>query len=68
MEDIEDDALWIHAGSSDKVLQRRNRYEIAKRAQHIVPGHGPMFAVTDAMREKLRRDVEEHCLDFEDHN
>lgn len=64
-EDIDDDMLWRIAGSIDERLQRRNRYAVAKRANWIVPGHGPMFRVSDAMRAKLRRDAteESHSLD-----
>lgn len=58
-EDIADAALWLEAGSEDPAAQRRNRARMAAVADFIVPGHGAGFAVTGAMREALRGQVEE---------
>lgn len=33
----------------------RNRLKVANIADWIVPGHGPKFQVTDAVRECLKR-------------
>lgn len=56
-EDIFNEAHWIGAGTEDEKLQRKNRLKIAEMVEHIIPGHGPMFKVTEEMREKLRRDI-----------
>ena len=37
----------------DPERQSRSRLKIAQIADYIVPGHGPMFRVTDAMRNTL---------------
>lgn len=58
-EDITDAALWLEAGSEDPKAQRRNRARMATVADYIVPGHGGGFAVTEAVRETLRGQVEE---------
>lgn len=57
MEDIDDESLWLEAGSQDENAQRVHRCRVADIAAHIVPGHGPMFAVTEQMRRKLRSDL-----------
>ncbi|XP_066145267.1 metallo-beta-lactamase domain-containing protein 1 [Euwallacea fornicatus] len=44
-EDLEDDSIWISAGSDNEQLQRTNRAKILKIANFIIPGHGPMFQV-----------------------
>ncbi|XP_066245351.1 metallo-beta-lactamase domain-containing protein 1 [Euwallacea similis] len=44
-EDLEDDNVWISAGTDNEQLQRANRAEILKIANFIIPGHGPMFQV-----------------------
>ena len=36
----------LMSGSEDEVLQYKNRAEVLKVADYIVPGHGPMFKVT----------------------
>lgn len=52
-EDIDDPRLWKEVGGSENPqLQAKNRQMILQTADHIVPGHGPMFRVTSAMREK----------------
>lgn len=56
--DVFDESLWIDAGTEDEKLQRKNRLKVAQMVEHIIPGHGPMFKVTEEMREKLRKDAE----------
>ncbi|KAF7496598.1 Metallo-beta-lactamase domain-containing protein 1 [Sarcoptes scabiei] len=43
--DLEDERIWIDAGSFDSNQQRINRQYILSEADFIVPGHGPMFKV-----------------------
>ena len=56
-EDVFEESLWIDAGSENEKLQRKNRLKIAEMVEFIIPGHGPMFKVTEEMREKLRQDL-----------
>uniref|UniRef100_A0A131Y7H7 Metallo-beta-lactamase domain-containing protein 1 n=1 Tax=Ixodes ricinus TaxID=34613 RepID=A0A131Y7H7_IXORI len=52
-EDIDDPRIWREvAGSEDPKQQVKSRQMILHIADFVVPGHGPMFKVTDAMREK----------------
>ncbi|KAG8226969.1 hypothetical protein J437_LFUL009520 [Ladona fulva] len=52
VEDIENPSLWREIGGSEQPeLQETNRAKILKLADHIIPGHGPMFQVTKKMRE-----------------
>lgn len=44
--DLDNENIWIEAGSFDEKLQRSNRKLILDLADYIVPGHGPMFKVT----------------------
>lgn len=54
-EDLQDESLWLKlAGSEDEELQRSNRYKILGLADSIVPGHGPMFQVTESMKKEAR--------------
>lgn len=57
-EDVFNEAVWIDAGSEDEKLQRLNRSRLADMVDFIIPGHGPMFQVTNEMREKLKKDVQ----------
>jgi glyoxylase-like metal-dependent hydrolase (beta-lactamase superfamily II) len=43
--DLENDQIWINAGSEDESLQRKNRSYILSISDWIVPGHGKMFKV-----------------------
>ncbi|XP_050423022.1 metallo-beta-lactamase domain-containing protein 1 [Adelges cooleyi] len=43
-EDIEDESIWLNAGSENSDLQRKNRNTILSQVDWIVPGHGPMFS------------------------
>ncbi|XP_037082322.1 metallo-beta-lactamase domain-containing protein 1-like isoform X2 [Pollicipes pollicipes] len=45
-EDIRDPSLWRSAGSQDPDRQMANRRRVLAEADLVVPGHGPMFAVT----------------------
>ena len=42
-EDIEDESIWISAGSENQEKQQESRKRILQEADWIVPGHGPMF-------------------------
>ncbi|KAH8404359.1 hypothetical protein KR222_004910, partial [Zaprionus bogoriensis] len=53
-EDADDEQIWKDAGSEDEKRQAEERYRMAQLCGHIVPGHGPMFTVDDAMRAKLQ--------------
>uniref|UniRef100_A0A8D8WDH3 Metallo-beta-lactamase domain-containing protein 1 n=1 Tax=Cacopsylla melanoneura TaxID=428564 RepID=A0A8D8WDH3_9HEMI len=54
-EDLLDDTIWLElAGSEDDELQRTNRNKILLLADYIVPGHGPMFKVTESMKREAR--------------
>lgn len=44
-QDIENEALWMDAGSFNLETQRKNRKMILSLADYIVPGHGDMFKV-----------------------
>ena len=44
-EDLEDESVWLEAGSEDEAAQRKSRDLILQTADYIVPGHGPMFKV-----------------------
>lgn len=44
-QDLENEDIWISAGSDNVDLQRKNRIKILKIANFIIPGHGPMFEV-----------------------
>lgn len=52
-EDIENEEIWRSAGSINPEQQEKSRALIASIADHIVPGHGPMFKVTSDIRRKL---------------
>lgn len=44
-EDLNDDSIWINAGSDNEALQQTNRQRILDSVDFIIPGHGPMFRV-----------------------
>jgi len=53
-EDIDHPEIWRdEGGSTNPELQERSRSEIIKIADYIVPGHGPMFKVSEAMRNQM---------------
>lgn len=54
-EDINNESIWLDAGSEAPHLQRTHRLRMVDRADFIVPGHGPIFRTIDAnnlMRKK----------------
>uniref|UniRef100_A0A182T3X1 Metallo-beta-lactamase domain-containing protein n=1 Tax=Anopheles maculatus TaxID=74869 RepID=A0A182T3X1_9DIPT len=57
-QDIDDDRLWLDAGSEDPGAQRFHRARIANRADWIIPGHGGLFRVDTAIRDKLKQQAE----------
>ena len=42
-EDVEDEGIWLGAGSQNPDLQRANRSRIYNKVDYIMPGHGPLF-------------------------
>lgn len=60
--DVEQPKLWMSAGSEAPEYQKLNRYKIAMVADYIVPGHGPMFKVTEKIRQQLRNYVPAELL------
>ena len=61
-EDIIHELIWIGAGSEDQKQQRENRAKIARLADFIIPGHGPIFKVNEEYRYLLQDQYEQ----FED--
>lgn len=55
-EDIFKESLWIDAGTEHESIQRKNRSMIAGQVEYIIPGHGPIFKVTEEMKDKLKED------------
>ncbi|XP_047508438.1 metallo-beta-lactamase domain-containing protein 1 [Pieris napi] len=53
-EDIMNQNIWMSVGSEDPIQQAKNRAKIADAADWIIPGHGPMFKVTNEIRTVLR--------------
>lgn len=52
-EDLIDESLWmVSAYSEAPKIQEMNRNKILLLADYIIPGHGPMFRVTNSMKEK----------------
>lgn len=60
-EDIEDQNVWLTAGSESPVLQKKNRSIVADLADWVIPGHGPKFKITEEIRETLRRQKNGNC-------
>jgi len=44
-QDLQDEHIWINAGSENPTAQRLNRQKVLDMADYIVPGHGDMFKV-----------------------
>lgn len=42
-EDVNNEGIWLEAGSQNADLQRANRSDIYNKADYILPGHGPLF-------------------------
>jgi len=57
-EDILTPSIWKSLGAP-KLLQTQSvmRSRIINLADFIIPGHGPMFRVTDAMRETVKSQI-----------
>lgn len=53
-EDIRDSSVWQSAGSFNEIKQRLSRYTLSTLADYIIPGHGPMFRMSEEYRELLR--------------
>uniref|UniRef100_A0A1B6D001 Metallo-beta-lactamase domain-containing protein 1 n=1 Tax=Clastoptera arizonana TaxID=38151 RepID=A0A1B6D001_9HEMI len=54
-EDLTDSKLWLEvAGSEDPTSQVKNRKKIIGIANYIIPGHGPMFHVTNEIKQKQK--------------
>jgi len=47
-EDLNDDNIWLSAGSEDSSKQRENRHRVLEVADFVVPGHGNMFKVPES--------------------
>ena len=56
--DIQDPSLWMAAGSFDEKVQRNNRLRMATEADCIIPGHGPMFKVTEEHKTLLANQIQ----------
>lgn len=56
-EDISSPLIWQSAGSDDPKVQVENRRKVLSMADYIVPGHGPMFKVTDHLKELHERSI-----------
>lgn len=53
-EDLANPKLWKEiAGSEDPIKQEENRNKVIAFANYIIPGHGPMFRVTNEMKQKI---------------
>lgn len=56
-EDIKDPSVWKEAGSEDESQQIKNRCLMLLLSDYIVPGHGPMFKVTNEMKLDAQRSL-----------
>ena len=54
-EDLIDPSIWLDAGSEDKIKQEQHRLRMLHACDYIVPGHGPMFKVTDQARINYKK-------------
>ena len=54
-EDLKDPQIWLGAGSENKEQQEIHRLRILGIANYIVPGHGPMFKVTDESKNSYHK-------------
>ena len=58
-EDIKDSGVWKEAGSEDEAQQIKNRSLMLLLSDFIVPGHGPMFKVTNEMKIEAQTSLKE---------
>ncbi|XP_073992565.1 metallo-beta-lactamase domain-containing protein 1 [Rhodnius prolixus] len=54
-EDIDNEYMWLCAGSEDMNLQKENRLKIINLADWIVPGHGEIFKVTEQIKTDMNK-------------
>lgn len=54
VEDCFNKKIWIEAGSEAPYLQLEHRRHVAEICDIIIPGHGPLFAVTEEILTALR--------------
>ncbi|KAK3858913.1 hypothetical protein Pcinc_034931 [Petrolisthes cinctipes] len=65
-EDIADPTLWKYtAGSENSESQEKHRNKVLLLADHIVPGHGPMFKVTNEMKKEAHASEDRADTDCE---
>ncbi len=55
--DIDDETIWMDAGSEDPKAQIRSRSAVADIVDYILPGHGAGFIVTESIKLKLRSKI-----------
>ncbi|KAF3428773.1 hypothetical protein E2986_02275 [Frieseomelitta varia] len=57
-EDILDPTIWQELGTTElQKTQSRMRSYVIDMANFIIPGHGPMFTVTDDMRKMIKSQI-----------
>lgn len=56
-EDIKDSSVWKEAGTEDETQQIKNRCQMLLLSDFVVPGHGPMFKVTNEMKLDAQRSL-----------
>ncbi|KAH0945627.1 hypothetical protein HN011_000734 [Eciton burchellii] len=57
-EDILTPSIWKSLGTAKMLkCQSRTRFDIINLADFIIPGHGPMFRVTNNMREIVKSQI-----------
>lgn len=44
-EDVDNEGIWLEAGSQNADLQRAHRSSIYNKVDYILPGHGPLFKI-----------------------
>ncbi|XP_055545736.1 metallo-beta-lactamase domain-containing protein 1 isoform X1 [Wyeomyia smithii] len=58
-QDIDDERLWLDAGSENPTVQRQNRAKIAAISDLIIPGHGAPFPVDQQLKNCLMTQLQE---------
>ncbi|XP_071440878.1 metallo-beta-lactamase domain-containing protein 1 [Hetaerina americana] len=54
-EDLINPSIWqVSGGSEQPKIQESYRAKIIKLADYIIPGHGPMFKVTEKMKNHIK--------------
>lgn len=56
-QDIDDERLWLDAGSENPTAQRQQRAKIAAMADVIIPGHGAPFPVDQQLQNCLMAQI-----------